>query len=211
MEELGRGKPELLSFDYLRPGTKTGDVGERNVVMRDDLFWSEDGVASRRMAVGHKQNLVAEGQGPAYRGIDAELGVHSTDDQRADASVLQERMQFSVEEGIGRRLPNAHIVRLDYETSRKLPLTRVVLEVARTRLVLHEDHRHATTASVRGDQIDPADGALAVEGSAFTLTEALLNIDDEDGSVHGSRVRPNVLYKRRPTGAAGWTSAQSSG
>jgi hypothetical protein len=172
------------------PGAETGDVGERGVVVRNDLLSTDGGIARRGVRIGHQHHRITQGQGFARGGVYTKLGVHAAHHQVLDTQGLQRFMKSCAQERVWRGFANAPITGLYLQACCQLPLRAAVLQVACTLLVVNEKHRHACNASPVRDHVDALYGARTIVRGIRAFAQALLNIDDEDGGLH----RLSFLY-----------------
>jgi hypothetical protein len=99
-------------------------------------------------------------------------------------------MKSCAQERVWRGFANAPITGLYLQACCQLPLRAAMLQVACTRLVVNEKHRHARNASPVRDHVDALYGAGTIVRGIRAFAQALLNIDDEDGGLH----RLSFLY-----------------
>lgn len=166
-------------------GAKAGDVGQRGVVVRNDLLRTDGSITCRGVRIRHQHHRISQRQGLARGGVHTKLGMHAANHQIMDPQTLQSLVQLCAQESIWRRLANASIAHLRMQACCQLPLRAAVLQVACARLVLNEKHRKARSASPLRDRVDALYGAGAIVRGVGALTQTLLDINDQDGGVNG--------------------------
>jgi hypothetical protein len=94
-------------------------------------------------------------------------------------------MQLGLVERVRRRLANPKVSRTRRESCGELPSSGAKLKRPTAFLVLDEDHRRTNSSRLCADRIDSLDDPVDIEGGFFARTQSVLDIDDEECSLHG--------------------------
>ncbi len=152
--------------------------------MGNHLLRGDGGVAGRGMGVRHQYDRVAERQGAAGGGIDAEFRVHAAHDQFFYLAAGQDTRQLSIQKRVWRRLSHLDIGRFDVQSAGKLPGIGAAFQIPGCRFVLDEDNRRTGSPGLARDLVDARYRPLVIERRVAALAKSLLYIDHQYSHIH---------------------------
>lgn len=177
--------PHLRCSQRSNPWPKARDVGERGRVVGRDLGGGQDAVVERRVGVRDQRDRIAQTQRPACCRVHAEVALQSADDEPLDAVALQEAMQFRLVKGVRGGLSDQDVGRFNAQPVRQLPGIGPVVHGAAHGFMLNHHDQGAGSACLGADYVDSFDHAPTLKGRVLAKTQAVLDIDDEEGCMHG--------------------------
>jgi hypothetical protein len=102
----------------------------------------------------------------------------------------QQFLQVSAQKRIGRGLAHVTIGGQRQQRGWQLPFPRAMGQIAAAALVLHEDHGHTGSASAAGEGVDARDQGVGFVCGIWPLTQALLDVDHDQGFLFGHTQLP---------------------